>query len=75
VENLLEKYGVRVKEGDEVVFLGEGGFPYQLENALKILEPNKIYAISSIFVDKWGVYYYLKGITSKSFPEDMFERV
>jgi len=67
------EWGVRVKKGDAVKFLGEGGFEIQLEKALRFLKPDEIYTLSGIYADKWGVSFYLDGVEDKSFPEDMFE--
>lgn len=70
-----EVWNVRVKGGDTVKFLGEGGFEYQLETALSVLQPSELYTIDRIHADMWGVYYYLVEVPNYSFPEDMFERI
>jgi len=69
------QYGVKANIGDEVMFMGEGGFDIQLENALKVLTKGEIYKLSDLFIDDWGVSFYLEGIPRKSFPEDMFMRL
>lgn len=74
-ENYKEKYQVKIKPGDKMRFLGEGGYPFQLERALRHLTPGEIYTVSNVYVDEWGVYLYFEGIPNKSFPEDMFEKV
>ncbi len=68
-----KEWGVRVKKGDTVKFLGEGGFEIQLERALVILKTDDTYTVSGVFADAWGVSFYLEEVENKSFPEDMFE--
>lgn len=68
-------YGVRANIGDRVKFMGEGGYEIQLERAMQVLTEGEIYIISDLFIDDWGVSFYLEGIPRKSFPEDMFMRL
>lgn len=60
------------EEGQEVMFMGKGGFPYELERAHKDLLPGKAYTIEVIYKDVWGDYIYLMEVPNKSFKPTMF---
>lgn len=72
-EDWIKEFGVRVKKGDNVKFIGEYHMEFPLEKALKVLKVGEVYTIDFLFVDMWGVYYHLVEVPNKSFPEDMFE--
>lgn len=56
----------------EVVYTAENGLDYQKERADRILKRGETYEVEKVYVDEWGVYFYLKGIPNRCFNQDMF---
>lgn len=56
----------------EVIYTAAGGYEFQKQQADKVLKRGERYEVEKVFVDDWGVYFYLKEIPNRSFNQDMF---
>jgi hypothetical protein len=70
---MLERH--TAEKGMLVQYTADNAFPFEIEQASKLLKKGKNYTISDIYKDIWGCYIYLEGVPDKSFKCFMFNDV
>lgn len=74
-EEHFEDDDSRIESGDEVRYMGEGGWPGESDSANEHLTIGAIYTVAEACVHSWHTKIYLDGFPNISFNSALFDKV